>query len=36
MRLQSEGGYIVEGYLREPRSERDVLADLGRLHTRQA
>ena len=35
MRLQSEGGDIVEGYLREPRSERDVLVELNQLHVRQ-
>lgn len=35
MRLQGEGGDIIEGYLRNPRSERDVLADLGRLHAGQ-
>ena len=34
MRLQSEGGDIVEGYLREPRSERDVLVELNQLHVR--
>ena len=33
MRLQGEGGDIIEDYLREPRSEREVLADLDRLHT---
>ncbi len=36
MRLQGEGGDIIEGYLRDPRSERDVLADLARLHSLQS